>query len=108
MSMYGLSLSDIERNYGCVTEYYRSQYEDAAHEAELEQERWERYRVNQKRIDDAADAGTLVYMAWSCVGCKDYTAIGMTSPDDDIEHGVCGDPACKTCQYRKEADDGTS
>ena len=108
MSFYGLSLESIERNYGCVAEYHRSRYEDDAHEAVMEEERQERYRANKKLIDDAADAGTLVYMAWSCVGCKDYTAIGMTSFDDDIEHGICGNLSCKTCPYRKEADDGAS
>lgn len=99
---YAESLSSIERSYGCVAEYNRCMEEREACEAEQEREAWDYERKNKALLDQAEKDGTLVYFCDDCIGCEHYRPIGMTSAEDDIEHGICGNLSCKTCEYRKK------
>lgn len=96
---YGASISDIERNYGCVTEYNRCMEERAEYEAEKEAEARDRYQKNKYRMENAGIA--LVASSDLCSGCPHYEDIGMTWSEDDFMHGICKNMKCDKCQHHE-------
>lgn len=93
-------LGYVERNYGCVAEYQRCRAEEDDYYWEQKAKRYEYYRKNKELLDKAEADGTLVYFSYECKDCPDYTDIGMTSDQDDVDHGICGNLDCKDCPYR--------
>lgn len=85
-------LSRIERCYGSVAEYYRSQQEDYEHEYEMRERANERYRANQAKIRDAQEAGKHIIKyggEGACYDCPFADCDTQTSFDDDWELVVC-------------------
>lgn len=99
MRDYGMSLSAIERSYGCVAEYNRQREEDEEYAFEQDQKAFKYYKENSRKLEEAKRNGTLQYFCYDCVGCRDYVSIGMTSIDDDVEHGICTKNGC--CKYKE-------
>ena len=99
--MYGLSLADVERNYGCYAEYARSMEDDAAHEAEVAKKHQSYYQKNKALLKEAEAAGQRIDFAPDCCkSCPNYTDIGPTFGSDwdidDWEHARCSNPKCQT------------
>ena len=99
-------LSRIESCYGCVAEYNRSRVEDEEHEYELQMERNERCKANEKKLKDNADIA--IWFADNCVNCEHYEEVGprFWNPDsmdiDDVEHGLCHNCNRNECPVWKE------
>lgn len=87
----------------CVPEFYRSMWEDEAHEAELEMERQNYYERNkayrrQKYIDGCDE---IQFYPDECVGCSHGEEANPDSEWDDIPTIICNN--WKTCPvYRKD------
>ena len=81
----------------CVPEYYRSMWEEDAHQYELWEQRQEGYQANREKIREAIAAGlpVLDYGGYeSCWGCSYADHDTMRDDEDDFECVICHDPAC--------------
>lgn len=81
----------------CVPEYYRSMWEEDAHQYELRAQREEGYAANREKIREAIAAGLPVldfggYEA--CQGCSYADHDTMRDDEDDFGCVICHDPAC--------------
>ena len=86
----------------CVPEYYRSKWEDEAHEAELEMERQSWYEKNkayrlQKRKDGCAEIDCYPD---ECHGCKHGEEANPYSEYDDMPTMICSN--WKACHVFKK------
>ena len=98
---YGMSLSDVERSYGCYAEYARSMEEDDAYISKKQEEMVNWCQKNKKLLEEAEVKGQRIDFAPDCCQkCPHYTDIGPTwsyyGEMDDWEHGRCDNPACPT------------
>lgn len=96
MSWLGMSLGDIERNYGCVAEYNRSRREDEEHEAELRYQAEQQFKKNKENLDAAAkeELPIIFYGGYSlgCDKCEYADTNTCLSFDDDIGRVICRNP----------------
>ena len=86
----------------CVPEYYRSMFEDEAHESYLEMQRQERYKANAKYINNKIIEGwdEITFYPIECEGCSYGEDKPITSELDDIPSKLCSN--WKTCPVFKE------
>ena len=86
----------------CVPEYFRSMFEDEAHEWELQMERQERYKRNKEYIDKRYKEGCWLVSFYpdECEKCKHAEEAMPTSEDDDIPTKICDN--WRNCPVFKE------
>lgn len=81
----------------CVPEYFREQREKYEHGCELKHEMHEHFRANQKKVDEAYEAGfpILDYDGYkACADCKDADHDTQCFEDDDFARVICKNPDC--------------
>ena len=87
----------------CVPEYYRSMWEDEAHEAELEMQRQDYYERNKAyRLQKYSEGCTeLSFYPDECRDCKCGEEAGPDAEYDDIPVMICSN--WRTCPvYKRE------
>ena len=90
-----MTLSNIERNYGCYPEYVRQMEEDAAYQYEKEERQHNYYKVNKEKLNEAEKEGQRIdFTSFECKGCAHFEHIGMTGPEDDWDHNRCKNTSC--------------
>lgn len=90
----------------CVPEYYRSMFEDEAHEAEKEMERIKWYEKNKEYRDKKFKEGCaeILFPPVECKNCNYGEAAMPTSEDDDMEAYICSN--WKNCSvFRKDMEE---
>ncbi len=88
----------------CVPEYFREKIEREEHEAMLFWERQKHYNANQKKMNEAYDAGlpVLRYGGYdACISCKDADFDTQTAEYDDIGYVICHNPNCPELERHK-------
>lgn len=83
----------------CVPEYYRSQFEDEAHEAEKEMERHEWYKKNEEYRKQKEKDGFVViqFAPDECDHCEYKEDAMPTDEWDDIPTIICNNCKWKDC-----------
>ena len=89
----------------CVPEWFREQFEKSEREAELEYERQEYYKKNQKKIKEAQEKGYPIldfggYEA--CLHCEYADHDTQAGKDDDFDSVICHNPDCPEHEKHKE------
>lgn len=96
-------LSQIERNFGCVAEYNRSQMEDEEHEEELRARRAQRYRANREKVNSTDMKDLIWYGGWgACSNCLYADKETQRDETDDMEIVICKAPKSYNCKTRNE------
>ncbi len=82
----------------CVPEYYRSMWEDEAHEAEKEMERQSWYERNQEYQQKRYDEGCWLVSFYpdECEKCEHGEEANPTDEWDDIQTKICSN--WRNCQ----------
>ena len=86
----------------CVPEYYREQQEKQDHQYDMAMQRRACYLENQRKLDEAAEAG-LPILAFGgygpCWECPDADHDTVIDDEDDFCRVICRNPACP--EHRK-------
>ena len=96
-------LARIERSYGCVQEYFRSQTEAEERDDELQETRAERYRTNREKVNSTP----LRNLIWcggygACSNCPYADCDTQRDETDDMELVICNAPESHNCETRNE------
>lgn len=81
----------------CVPEYFREQFEREEREAQLNWERMEHYKANQKKLKEAHEAGmpVLDYGGYdACLHCENADHDTQIGFEDDFGCVICHNPDC--------------